>query len=305
MASGKAPSSKGSVAHTAQRLGAIQRLAPWLEPAARVFFSSFNPCYTDTDHIHWHYLSGVARVSKPGTKGAVCVTGAAGGIGLRLVECLLAEGYGVSAWDVAPGPLAGIADPSLAVHALDVRDRGAMESAARAADQRFGSVHGLVTLAAIYRRQPFLEIDEETWDRHFAVNLKGSLLAAQAVLPLMRLQKKGSIVFFSSSLARTGGTKTAAYAATKGGILGLMRSLALDVARDGIRVNAVSPAITDTAMARTNHDAATMQARAAANPTGRIGKPLDMAQAALFLLDEENAFMTGQDIRVTGGANLF
>ena len=175
----------------------------------------------------------------------------------------------------------------------------------RAAHARFGSLHGLVSLAAIYRTQPFLEIDDETWDRHFAINLKGSLFAAQAVLPLMRAQKKGSIVLFSSSLARTGGTKSAAYAATKGGILGLMRSLALDVARDGIRANAVSPAIADTAMPRANHDDATMQARAAANPMKRIGTPLDMAQAALFLLDDENSFMTGQDIRVTGGANLF
>jgi NAD(P)-dependent dehydrogenase (short-subunit alcohol dehydrogenase family) len=121
----------------------------------------------------------------------------------------------------------------------------------------------------------------------------------------MQAAKVGSIVLFSSSLARTGGMNSAAYAATKGGILGLMRSMALDVARDNIRVNAVSPAIADTAMPRANLDADVLQARAAANPMKRIGTPRDMAEAALFLLDDENAFMTGQDLRVTGGAHLF
>jgi len=244
-------------------------------------------------------------VSKPDEKGAVCVTGAAGGIGVVLVRRLLDEGYGVSAWDMAPGPLAEMSHERLAFEAMDVRDRAAMAGAAERAQARFGFVHGLVSLAAVYRTQPFLEIDDATWDLHFSINLKGSLLAAQAVLPLMRARKAGSIVLFSSSLARNGGMNSAAYSATKGGILGLMRSMALDVAGDQVRVNSVSPAIADTAMPRANMDEGTLAARAASNPMGRIGAPLDMAEAAVFLLDPENGFMTGQDIRVTGGALLF
>jgi len=244
-------------------------------------------------------------VSKPDEKGAVCVTGAAGGIGEVLVRRLLEEGYGVSAWDMAPGPLAEMSHERLVFEAMDVRDRAAMEAAAQRAQARFGFVHGLAALAAVYHTQPFLEIDDETWDRHFTINLKGSLLAAQAVLPLLRARKSGSVVFFSSTLARSGGMNSAAYSATKGGILGLMRSMALDVAGDNVRVNSVSPGIADTAMPRANMDEASMASRAASNPMGRLGAPIDMAEAAVFLLDPENSFMTGQDIRVTGGALLF
>ena len=243
-------------------------------------------------------------MSKPDSKGAVCVTGAGGGIGQVLVRRLLDEGYSVSAWDVVPGLLDGFVHDAFQFEALDVRDGAAMTAAAARAAQSFGFVHGLVSLAGIYRTQPFLDIDDATWDLHFGVNLKGTLLAAQAVLPLLRARRSGSVVFFASSLARTGGRNSAAYAATKGGILGLMRSMALDVAGDQIRVNAVSPAIADTAMPRANLDEEVLRARAQANPMGRIGTPLDMAEAALFLLDAENSFMTGQDLRVTGGAHL-
>jgi len=243
-------------------------------------------------------------VSKP-EKGCVCVTGAAGGLGEAVVQLLLDSGYAVSAWDLAAGPLAKIKSEAFAFEQADTRDRSAMELAVIHAQERFGSIYGLVTMAAIYRTQPFLEIDEATWDQHFSINLKGSLLACQSVLPVMRAQKGGSIVMFSSSLARTGGTNSASYSATKGGILGLMRSMALDVAGDGIRVNAVSPAIADTAMPRSNMAPELLNARAASNPMKRIGAPLDMAQATLFLLDRENAFMTGQDLRVNGGGLLF
>ena len=243
-------------------------------------------------------------MSKP-DKGCVCVTGAAGGLGVALVERLLDDGYSVSAWDLAEGLLANIKSERLIFEELDTRDRAAMQAAVTRAMQRFGNIYGLVCMAGIYRTQNFLEIDEATWDQHFSVNLKGTLLACQTVLPVLRAQKAGSIVVFSSSLARTGGMKSAAYSASKGGILGLMRSMALDVAADGIRVNAVSPAIADTAMPRAVMDAGVMEARAASNPMKRIGTPADMSEATLFLLDRENAFMTGQDLRVNGGGLLF
>ena len=245
-------------------------------------------------------------MSKPEhEKGAVCVTGAAGGIGVALIPRLLEEGYAVSAWDMAPGPLASISSDRYAFHALDTRDPTALAKAVTATRQRFGAIHGLVSLAEIYKTQPFLEVDEATFDQHFSINLKGSLLAIQAVLPTLREQKSGAIVLFSSSLARTGGARSAAYAATKGGILGLARSLALEVAREGIRVNTVSPGLADTAMPRANMEDADMRARAAASPMKRLGMPIDMAEAAIFLLDSEHSFMVGQDVRVTGAGLLF
>lgn len=244
-------------------------------------------------------------MSKTDHRGAVCVTGAAGGIGVSLVPKLLAAGYAVSAWDVAPGPLAGIRDDCYAFHAIDTRDAQALGRAVAATQEKFGRIHGLVSLAAILKMQPFLEIDEATWDLHFEINLKGTLLAVQSVLPVLRAQKSGAIVLYASSLARTGGSGSAAYSATKGGILGLARALALEVAGEGIRVNTVSPGLADTAMPRGNMSDEVMKTRAAAAPMKRLGMPDDMAEAAMFLLDPENSFMLGQDLRVAGGALVF
>jgi 2-hydroxycyclohexanecarboxyl-CoA dehydrogenase len=151
----------------------------------------------------------------------------------------------------------------------------------------------------------YLELDEETFDRHLDINLKGPFLSCQAVLPAMRRQGRGSIVLFSSTIARSGSIKGGHYAASKGGVLGLMRSLALEVAREGIRVNAISPGVTDTAMPRGHSTDAQLYAKADTIPLARIGQPQDMAQAVLFLLGEDSSYVTGQDLRVDGGDNLF
>jgi len=162
-------------------------------------------------------------------------------------------------------------------------------------------VAGLVACAAIFHRKPFLDLDEASWDAHFAVNLKGSLLACQAVLPGMRRRRAGSIVLMSSTLARTGSPTGAHYAATKGAILGLARSLSLEVAREGIRVNVVSPGLTDTPQPRGHGPEEELLARARKLPMGRMAQPQEIAEAALFLLGPESSFVTGQDLAVNGG----
>ena len=227
------------------------------------------------------------------------VTGAGSGIGHALTQRLLTEGFHVSAWDTAPGELAGANNPNLDFCELDVRDAGAMADAVAAAIGKTGRIAGLATCAAIYRTVPFLELTEDDWDAHLSINLKGSLLACQAVLPAMLERKSGSIVLFSSSIARRGAPESAAYAATKGGVLGLARALAFDHARAG------TPGITDTPQPRGNMTEADIYSRAENIPLGRIGMPDDMVEAAVFLLSDEASFVTGQDIRVNGGAGLF
>jgi NAD(P)-dependent dehydrogenase (short-subunit alcohol dehydrogenase family) len=179
-------------------------------------------------------------------------------------------------------------------------DRAVCETVAAA-----GRLDGMVACAAVFKAMPFLELDDATWDTCFDVNLKGGLFACQAALPVMQQQRRGSIVLFSSIIARTGAVKGAHYAATKGGILGLARSLAIEVANDNIRVNVVSPGITDTPQPRANVSEEYLAARAREIPLKRIGKPEEMAEVALFLLQDDASYVTGQDIRVTGGGRLF
>lgn len=233
------------------------------------------------------------------------VTGAGSGIGAALTRRLLAENYHVSAWDTDSGDLSGTNDENLDFCEIDVRDAGAMAAAVADADGKTGRIAGLATCAAIFHTKPFLDVTEDDWDAHLSVNLKGTLLAFQAVLPRMLAQKSGSIVLFSSSIARRGAAESAAYAATKGGVLGLGRAIALDHARAGIRANILSPGITDTPQPRGNMSEDDIYGWADNIPLGRIGVPEDMVDTALFLLSDEASFVTGQDIRVNGGASLF
>ncbi|MGN6735522.1 MAG: SDR family NAD(P)-dependent oxidoreductase, partial [Candidatus Binatia bacterium] len=136
-------------------------------------------------------------------------------------------------------------------------------------------------------------------------NLTSYFLACRAALRVMRPQKFGRIVLFSSMAARTGGVNTAHYAASKGGILGLARSLAIESAAANIRVNTVSPVITDTPMPRAVLTADEMESRKSRIPLGRIGSTADMADACLFLLSNDSSYVLGQDLRVNGGSTLW
>jgi NAD(P)-dependent dehydrogenase (short-subunit alcohol dehydrogenase family) len=245
-------------------------------------------------------------VSKLDPDGAYVITGAASGIGRAIAERLVADSAFVCACDADGAGLKSLgSSPRLMTHVVDVRDRRAMKAAVDEAEAKAGSIRGLLTCAAVFKARAFLDIDDALWDDTFAINLKGSLFAIQAVLPSMRKQKRGAIVLFSSTIARGGAADGAHYAATKGGVLGLARSVALETAGEGIRVNVLSPGVTDTAQPRGNMSEQELLGRAAAIPMGRIGHVSDMVEAALFLLSDDASFMTGQDLRVTGGARLF
>jgi NAD(P)-dependent dehydrogenase (short-subunit alcohol dehydrogenase family) len=240
------------------------------------------------------------------SEGATIVTGAGSGIGRAIARRLLAEGAFVCACDSSASGLKSLGEHTrLMAHVLDVRDRALLQSAADSAAAAAGTIAGLLTCAAIFKTKAFLDLDEQTWDDTFAINLKGTLFAVQVVLPFMRQRRRGAIVMFSSGIARSGAADGAHYAATKGGVLGLARSVALETAGEGIRVNVLSPGVTDTAQPRGNMSEEELFSRAAAIPMGRIGHTSDMVEAALFLLSDDASFVTGQDLRVNGGGRLF
>lgn len=238
-------------------------------------------------------------------KDAVVVTGAGSGIGRALTAQLLAEGTPVSGWDVNLGDLEGSNDPNLMTVKLDTRDKAALADATAQTRERFGGIAGLSACAGIFRPKPFFEVTLEEWEAHFSINLKGVLFSCQAVLPEMKAKGKGSIVLWSSGLGRSPKPGTGHYAATKGGVLGLMRTLALEAAPHGIRVNAISPGLADTPMPNAVYTRERMDMRAKNAPMGRLATAQDMSDAAAFLLSDDASYFTGQDIRVNGGVDLF
>jgi NAD(P)-dependent dehydrogenase (short-subunit alcohol dehydrogenase family) len=170
---------------------------------------------------------------------------------------------------------------------------------------REGVVSYLVCCAGIFSSRPFLQLSPDDWERTIRINLTGSFLCCRAALRSMQKNGFGRIVLISSVLARGGGMNCASYAASKGGVLGLARSLALEVAGENIRVNTLTPGITDTAMPRGHISEEQLRKIASANPLGRIGRVEDMVEGCLFLLSEDSSYVTAQDLRVNGGGALW
>ncbi len=231
------------------------------------------------------------------------VTGGAGAIGGAIAERLLREGSRVHVMDLAPW--SGTESPNLRVHSVDVRSEQDVAEAFDRTLQQDGAVHYLVNCAGVFHTRPFLDLSLEEWRDTLAVNLRGAFLACRVALPGMRANGFGRVVMLSSMLAGTGGIGAGHYAASKAGVLGLARTLALEVAREGIRVNTISPGITDTPMPRGSLSEEDIQARAARIPLGRIGRVQDVVEACLFLLGEDSSYVTGQDLRLSGGAGLW
>jgi NAD(P)-dependent dehydrogenase (short-subunit alcohol dehydrogenase family) len=227
------------------------------------------------------------------------ITGGSGGIGGAIAKRLATEGAVVHILDVKPGSVDG------RFHALDVGDEASVNRAFNAIGAEHGAIDYLICCAGIYRPQPFLEISLDAWRQTLQVNLTGMFLSCRAALKYMTPRRFGRIVLFSSMAARSGGKNVAHYAASKGGVLGLARALAVEAAADNIRVNAISPVITDTPMPRAVVSDAYMQSRKDHIPLGRIGDVQDMVEACLFLLSDDSSYMTGQDLRVNGGSSLW
>jgi 3-oxoacyl-[acyl-carrier protein] reductase len=176
----------------------------------------------------------------------------------------------------------------------DVSSSSDVEQLVRSSEDQLGPVDILVNNAGIARPQPIEEITERDWDEVITANLKSCFLVTQAVLPGMRARKWGRVVNLSSVAAQVGGIVGPHYAASKAGMLGLTHYYAQRLAKEGITVNAIAPALVETEMVTSNPNA-----RPDHLPIGRYGSTGEVAEVAVMLV--RNGFMTGQTINVNGG----
>ena len=240
-------------------------------------------------------------------KKVALVTGSSRGIGRAIAAQLAREGYAVcinyieqqQAAEALVAELQAEGCLAMAIQA-DVADRAAVNAMVAAAEAAFGPVTLLVNNAGISRQGLFQDVDDELWDRYFAVNVTGARNTIQAVLPHMLHEKSGCIINISSIWGLRGASCEVTYATTKAALVGLTRSLALELAPSGIRVNAVAPGCIETDMVRALGQE-TRDMLVDATPMGRLGTPEDIAGAVSFLASDKASFMTGQILTADGG----
>ena len=228
------------------------------------------------------------------------VTGAAGGIGQAICRRLAADGFAVAGLDLREPDLSEL--PGARAYSVNIRDADSVRQAADRIRTDLGAPWLLVNAAGVFSIQYVTDLREEEWDRILDTNLKGPFLTCREFLPAMIEARDGCIVNIASTAGVRGGRKRAAYCASKGGLVLLTRSLAVDHGRDGIRVNCVCPGLIDTEMADwIRHDAAAMADFSASTPAGRIGQPADIADAVCFLASDRAGYLQGSVIMVDGG----
>jgi len=238
------------------------------------------------------------------------VTGGASGIGLGVAHGFVADGHRVALVDSNAEAAESAAEElrrggatAIAV-AADVADRAAVAAGFDRIRSELGPVEILVTSAGIESFTPVLDISAEGWDRIIAINLTGTFTCVQAALPDMLAAGWGRIVTISSQSAQSGAPNMAHYAASKGGVIGLTKALAVELARQGITVNTIPPSLVDTPMARKAEAAGDFPGVDIVGPMvplGRAGTPADIAATCSFLCSEGGSYITGQLIGVNGG----
>lgn len=240
-------------------------------------------------------------------KNVALVTGSSRGIGRAVAQKLAEQDYAVcvnyyQSGDAAESLVKELTDAgheAICVQA-DVADHAAVNAMVAQTQQRLGPVTLLVNNAGISRQGLFQDVDDALWERYFAVNVTGARNAICAVLPHMLHEKAGCIVNIASIWGLRGASYEVAYACTKSAIVGLTRSLALELAPSHIRVNAVAPGCIETDMVRALGQE-TISALVEETPLGRLGTPRDIANVVAFLASEKASFVTGQVITADGG----
>src|SRR4051794_9843234 len=240
----------------------------------------------------------------------VIVTGGASGIGLGCARALAAVGRPVAVWDLqasaAEKEAAGIAEEfgvATIGEGIDVTRSADLPAAAARARAALGPIGGLVHAAGVSGSGPVDELDEAGWDGVLDVNLRAEAFLVKAVVDDLRATPGAAVVGIASIAAIIAYEAIPAYCASKAGLLGLTRSLSINLARDGIRVNAVCPGYVDTPMLRRGSIATPERREAMATkpPLGRLAEPDDIAKAVRFLMSDEAAYITGQHLVVDGG----
>lgn len=235
------------------------------------------------------------------------VTGAAGGMGWAIAEALVAEGAHVTLLDLEapPAHLAALGEAALYLRG-DVSDARFVADAFERSQARWGRLDALANCAGVLwfgRDRSLLDMDLAVWDRVLDINLKSIVLTVRHAVPLMRRTGGGAMLHVGSTQCLRGDDHPQdAYQASKAAIIALSRSLAIQCAHDRIRSNVLLPHATETPMqARWQSDPGLRERTERSIPLGRVGTVQDMAHAALFLLSEQSAFVTGTELAVDGG----
>ena len=241
------------------------------------------------------------------------VTGGSSGIGKEVARRLVGAGARVVIAGRDPGKLAAAAleidraGEAVATHAGDIGDPATGAALVALAEERFGGLDILINNAGVFRPKPFLELEEAEYNWFLDTILKGKFFTAQAAAKAMRKRGGGAIVQTGSlwAIQAIGATPSSAYSAANAGVHALVRNLAIELAGENIRINAVAPAVVETPVYGTfmsdDEVAQTLPTFNAFHPLGRNGQPADVAEAILFLASDKASWITGTVLPVDGG----
>lgn len=239
----------------------------------------------------------------------VVITGAGRGMGASIAERLAAEGARIAVTDVDEKSALATADglEGAAGFRLDITDAAEVDARIPEIAAALGPIDALINNAGWDRLAPFLETDEDLWDRIIDINLRGPIRMTKAVLPRMVERRSGRIVNISSDAGRVGSSGEAVYSACKAGIIGFGKTIAREMARHNITVNAICPGPTATplleSMVGEGNDKL-IDALKRGIPMRRLGEPEDVAGAVAFIVSDEASFITGQTLSVSGGLTM-